>query len=207
MGLFDKLFGRKEESNQKPKDLIDTSSLKMTSKMMEEKQYWDIVQRSLNETKNQDAQEAWLIEELRKLPLEEIIGFRLRTDWLLYQSYTSDILCANYIMEGGCSDDSFEYFRCWLISRGEEAYNNAMQNPDSLIDEVVDGRKYYDFESFWYVALVAFEKNTGKELYDFIDYDTFTTCEENYPGFESDWEDDIPESVKRICPRLFERFN
>lgn len=204
MGLFDKFFGKKTEQNKR--ELLDSSLTNKTSRMMNEGQFWNIIQISLNKSISQDDQEAWLINELQKLSLEEIIGFRLRTDKLLYDTYTSEMWCAAYIMNGGCSDDCFEYFRCWLISRGESTYKKAKQNPDLLIDEVVDGQDLYDFESFWYVALQAFERNTGKDLYEFIDYDNFTTREGKYPAIEFNWKEDSPESMKRICPRLFEKF-
>jgi hypothetical protein len=205
MGLFDKLFGKKEKAAGN-KHLVDTSSLNKTSKMMEEEQFWSIIKKSLSKTDNQDNQEAWLISELQKLPLEEIIGFRLRTDKLLYDTYTSEMWCAAYIMNGGCSDDDFEYFRCWLISRGENTYQKARQNPDSLIDLVVTGQDFYAFESFWYVALQAFERNTGKDLYEFVDYDNFKTCEGAYPGLASNWQEDDIETMKRICPKLVDIF-
>ena len=71
-------------------------------------------------------------------------------------------------MNGGCSDDGFEYFRLWVISRGSEVYENARADPDSLIT-VADAEvpeDIFDFESFWYVALDAFKNETGKDLYD-----------------------------------------
>ncbi len=204
MGVFDKFFGKKKAANEQ-RNLIDTSDLKPTDKMLDEDRFWAIVDHSLSHSKNQDDQEAVLIKELQKLSMEEMIGFRLRTDKLLYDTYNSEMWCAGYIMNGGCSDDSFEYFRCWLISRGKETYQKAKKNPDSLIEEVVMGQDYYDFESFWYVALEAFENKTGKELYDFIDYDKFTTREGKYPNIEFTWEEDDPESMKAICPQLYDK--
>ena len=205
MGLFDKILGRSEKTPQNQDKLYDKSTPAKTSKMMDEQQFWNIVERSLRNSTNPDEQEAWLINELQKLSLEEIIGFRLRTDKLLYDTYTSEMWCAGFIMNEGCSDDGFEYFRCWVISRGENVYNEAKKNPDSLISEVVDGQESYDFESFWYVALDAFHKKTGKDLYDYIDYDKFKTREGHYPGLESNWESDQPETVKLICPKLFQK--
>ena len=199
MGLFDKLFAKKKKA-------VDTSSLKKTGKMMEEKQFWQIIQKSLDETNNQDAQETWLVNELQKFSPEEIIGFRLRTDKLLYDTYTSEMWCAAYIINGGCSDDCFEYFRCWLISRGEKIYEKTKNNPDSLVDEVNPEQDLYDFESFWYVGLQAFERMTGQNLYEFIDDDNFTTGEGNYPTFDFNWQEDNPESIRNICPKLFEKF-
>ena len=73
-----------------------------------------------------------------------------------------------------------------------------------MISEFVEGEEYYDFESFWYVALTAFENKTGKELYDYISED-FKTNEGNYPNFEFTWSDEKPETMKAICPKLFEK--
>lgn len=64
----------------------------------------------------------------------------------------------------------------------------------------------YDFEPFWYVALTAFKNKTGKELYDYIDYDRFKFSEGNYPQFDFTWQEDDPASMERICPILFRRF-
>jgi len=79
-------------------------------------------------------------------------------------------------------------------------------DPDHLLNEVVEGVDYYDFESFWYVALQAFEKKTSKALYDYIDYDNFKTTESGYPQFEFTWQGEDPESMRKICPKLFDKF-
>lgn len=207
MGLFDKLFGKKEKNDDSSQNKLDTIQLVPTAEMLDEEKYWEIVDRSLKATRNQDAQEQYLRSEIKKLSPKEIIGFRLRTDYLLYHTYTSEMWCAGYIMNGGCSDDGFEYFRCWVISRGKKVYNLAKENPDNLVTEVVKGAEFYDFESFWYVALEAFKDRTGKELYDYIDYDNFKTKEGSYPLFEFTWQEDDPESMKKICPKLFAKFH
>src|SRR6185369_13592042 len=80
-----------------------------------------------------ECQENVLVMHLEKLSPEKIVGFRLRTDKLLYDSYNSEMWCAGYLMNGGCSDDGFEYFRLWVISRGREVYENAKADPDSLV--------------------------------------------------------------------------
>ena len=75
-----------------------------------------------------------------------------------------------------------------------------------LVNEVVDGAEFYEFESFWYVALQAFEKKTGKELYDYIDHENFKTKEGEYPQFELTWQGEEPESMRKICPQLYDKF-
>jgi len=203
MGIFDRLFGKNKPSKkEKPKTY--NQEIEKTSEMLDETIFWNIVHLSVKNTKNQDDQERFLVKEIKKLTPKEMIGFRLRTDKLLYDTYNSKMWCAGYIMNGGCSDDGFEYFRNWIISRGKDTYYKAKENPDSLISEFVEGEEYYDFESFWYVALTAFENKTGKELYDYIS-DEFKTNEGNYPNFEFTWKEEEPETMKAICPTLFDK--
>jgi len=185
---------------------FDTTQLSKTAEMLNEDTYWAIIDRSLKATNNQEDQEQFLIAEIEKISPKEIIGFRLRTDKLLYDTYTSEMWCAGYIMNGGCSDDGFEYFRCWVISRGKDTYYKTKANPDYLIHEVVENADYYEFELFWYVALEAFEHTTGVDLYNYIDNEKFTTAEGSYPEFKFTWQEENPESMKKICPKLFEAF-
>lgn len=205
MGLFDKLFGKKENQTASKSPDFDTTLLAKTAQMLDEDLYWNIIGKSLEKTTNQEDQEEFLINEIEKLTSAEMIGFRLRTDKLLYDTYNSAMWCAGYIMNGGCSDDGFEYFRNWVISRGRETYYKTKENPDYLINEVNDAMEFYDFESFWYVANEAFKNKTGKDLYDYIDYENYKTSEGNYPQFEFTWQEEKPESMKKICPKLFDK--
>jgi len=200
MGLLDKLFPKKGEPQS------EAFQLAKTAEMLDEDLFWQIIDKSLKKTEDQDSREQYLIKEIEKLTPTEMIGFRLRTDKLLYDTYTSELWCAGYIMNGGCSDDMFEYLRNWIISRGKETYYNAKVNPDSLIAEVSEELDYYEFEGFWYVALNAFKNKTQKNLYDFIDNEKFTTSEGKYPQFEFTWEEEDPESMRKVCPLLFDNF-
>ena len=203
MGFFDKIFGKNETPTPKNENL----NLEKTAEILDEDLFWKIVDYSLKNSSNQDEQQTLLISEIGKLTPKQMIGFRLRTDKLLYDTYNSEMWCASYLMNGGSSDDGFEYFRNWVISRGKDVYYKAKENPDSLISQKDFAEDdFYEFELFWYVALEAFEKKTGKDLYDFIDYDNFKTCEGNYPQFEFNWQEENPESMKKICPKLFEQF-
>lgn len=194
MGFLNKLFGNDNSKN-----------LTKTSEMLDENLYWQIVQESLNNSETQDGQQEFLLMRLQKLNPKDIVGFRLRTDKLLYDTYNSEMWCAGYIINGGCSDDGFEYFRNWVVSRGKDVYYRAKQNPDTLIEQVDEVAEFYEFEDFWYVALHAFKNKTGKDLYDFIDEDNFKFKEGHYPNFDFTWEEENPESMKAICPNLFDR--
>ena len=188
----------------------ELAELKPTAEMVNEDQFWAIVQKAVDEAgDDEDEYLEVVMHELSKLSLKEMVGFRLRTDKLLYDSYTSEMWCAGYLMNGGCSDDGFEYFRLWVISRGRKVYEAALANPDNLIDYIAEDAEvdFFEFELFWYAAIDAFEEATEADLYDYIDDDNFTTREGNYPNFEFNWDEEDPESMKKLCPRLFERFD
>ena len=201
MGFFSKLFGGIQKSSN------SNSDLEKTSEMLAEDLYWEIVAESLKNSKDQNEQEKFLIKEISKLTPKQMIGFRLRTDQLLYDTYNSEMWCASYLMNDGSSDDGFEYFRNWVISRGKEVYYQAKENPDTLISQEKFGEDgIYEFEPFWYVANEAFKQKTKKDLYEYIDYDNFHTSEGNYPQFEFTWQETNPSSMKKICPSLFKEF-
>jgi len=206
MGIFDRLFGKKDQHKSANENADKPLEIKATKEMLDESKFWDIVNTSVIKTENQDDQEFYIIKQIEKLEPSEMIGFRLRTDKLLHDSYNSELWCAGYIMNCGCSDDGFEYFRNWIISRGQRAYENALSNPDSLIDEFQEGMEYFEFESFWYLALQAFNNKTGKDLYDFIS-DEFNYGEGKYENFKLTWQEDNQDSMKAICPRLFAKFD
>jgi hypothetical protein len=48
-----------------------------------------------------------------------------------------------------------------LISQGKEVFYHVKSNPDTLIDEVIEGESY-EFEGFWYVAMNAFKTKQAK---------------------------------------------
>ena len=185
----------------------DSLVLNKSSEMLDENTYWAIIENSIKNTSSQEDQEIYLIAELEKLSPKEIIGFRLRTDKLLYDTYNQELWCAAYIVNDGSTDGGFDYFRCWLISKGKDEYYSAVKNPDSIL-QIIDTSEEdeFEFEGFAYVAVSAFKALTTHELFDFIDYNNFTTNDENYPILKFAWNVDEPETMQKVCPKLYDRF-
>lgn len=186
---------------------MNTTTLKPTANPLNEELYWQMINKSIKNSNNETEQITVLSDEILNLSPEELIGFRLRTDKLLYDSYSADLWCAGYLMNGGCSDDGFEYFRLWIISKGQDVYLKANKNPDSLAEILPDDPKnhWYELEEFNYIANEIFEDKTQQNLYDFIDYENFKTCESNYPQIKFNWDELKPETMKAICPRIFNK--
>lgn len=189
-----------------PRINLDSIHFAPSSEMLDEESYWKIIENSLKETTTLEDQELFLASTLEKLSPKEMIGFRLRTDKLMFDSYTSNLWCANYIVSNGAADDGFDYFRCWLISRGKDAYYKTQENPDYLVNLVGNEPHAYDFEGFWYVANNAFKNLTNKEVEAYIDYENFKTTDENYPILEFNWNVDDPKTMEKVCPVLFKKF-
>ena len=71
---------------------------------------------------------------------------------------------AAYLIDDGCSDDSFMGFRAGLIAQGRDWYRRAAASPDSHL--AVAGRPWDNSlfcEEAAYAASYAFEQVTGDE--------------------------------------------
>jgi hypothetical protein len=73
-----------------------------------------------------------LVRALSKLPARDILAFDAWL-WAYYMAIRrEDLWAAVFAIRGGCSDDSFDYFRGWLIAQGEAALVAAIRDPESL---------------------------------------------------------------------------
>src|SRR4051794_31641519 len=108
---------------------------------------------------------------------------------LLAAAYRWDLWGAAYIINGGCSADSFEYFRLWLIAQGERGYREALADPETLVDRAESDAT--DAESLLYAAGDAYRVETGRDL-------------PGRPGHPSEpagerWDED---DLERLFPKL-----
>jgi Protein of unknown function (DUF4240) len=105
---------------------------------MDADEFWRLIDEARAECDPEDADgekiAANAVDLLARLPPEEILdAHRLLKDRLT-GSYVAPLWAAGYVANGGCSDDMFEYFRGWLLTRGREVFDRAMADPDSLAD-------------------------------------------------------------------------
>ncbi len=130
---------------------------------MNEQKFWQLVETVKKEAgTNIDSRPVVLQKRLSSLEPEEIQGFQQRYETLLLEANSWNLWGAAYLMNGGCSDDGFKYFRDWLISEGKETFKGAIANPDSLA--TIARREYFELESFGYAALKAYAVKGAGEL-------------------------------------------
>jgi len=144
---------------------------------MNENQFWELIDQARKAAAGHsmdaaDRQAAALEAALAKLPPKEIVAFQELLDRKMADTYRWDLWGAAYLLNGGCSDDCFDYFRGWLIGRGLKVFDAALKKPDSLAEFAADPRNTdpsdagRECESFLYVARGAYRKATGGEMPD-----------------------------------------
>lgn len=132
---------------------------------MDHNQFWNIIESAKRRHPDDaEAQADAVCDSLKELPADEIIAFDKIYDELRFRAYNWDLWGAAYVMNGGCGDDGFEYFRAWLISRGREVYERALDDPDSLADEFDGSRSLHELEPLFYAPLHAYEARTGEPM-------------------------------------------
>ncbi|MEU3772196.1 DUF4240 domain-containing protein [Streptomyces sp. NPDC032472] len=168
---------------------------------MDKQTFWKLI-----ESARADAEPDRVAEHAARLlalrPAAEIAAAQQVLWDLLAESYRSPLWAAAYVINGGCSDDGFDYFRGWLLTQGEEAFTRALADPDSLADHpavreaAAEGLELWDEEALS-IAWTAYTEATGREL----PADSFTI---SYPPLDPAWSfdfDDTTETATRL-PRL-----
>ncbi|WP_162910437.1 DUF4240 domain-containing protein [Hymenobacter oligotrophus] len=170
--------------------------------------FWQLIDQAVAAAPaDNEGKEHFLMNALAAKPLEEIVAFELALRQHIIAADDYGLMAAQKIIDGYVTDDSWLYFRCWLIGQGQAVFAAALQNPDTLT-AVVPGPYECDFESLLYVATAAYQRQTGKEeddtfprsvaLSQGLDYD--------FMAAETQGEDWVEEDLPRMLPKLWKKF-
>lgn len=143
-----------------------------------------------------DLRPAQLLDKLSPLPLEAIQSFQRLYEQQLRTANRWALWGAAFVMNDGCSDDGFRYFRDWLISEGQEAFIQAVADPDSLAD--VAGPEFFELEEYGYVAPDLIESKGGTEI------ERDPASESGEPAGQEWAEDDLPTLYPRLAAKYYE---
>lgn len=155
--------------------------------------FWKIMDDSKRNAKDLNEQREALKNELRKLTAVQVVEFDNRFMAMKNKAYRWDLWGAIYLLRDGCSDDSFEYFREWLIGQGKEKFEAAIKNPESIKDFVVDDH----WEGLGSCALEIYTEKTKKK---YIPSDV--QVKQNPTGEE--WEE---EKLQEMFPSIWNLVN
>jgi len=155
---------------------------------MTEETFWKLVDESGTHGSDPGLRNQAIAERLHQLDEAERAQFGQVYHTLDCAAYRWDLWGAAYLINGGCSDDGFDYFRAWLISQGRAVYEAAMSDPDSLADHLGGGGDEYENEDFLGLAREALGDATIS----------------GFPGEPAgeEWDFDDDAEMQRHLPRL-----
>jgi hypothetical protein len=163
---------------------------------MERDEFWNIIDDAGESADDAEETAEAVVERLQSKTPKEIIAFAQTLTDIMKESYRWDLWAVAYIINGGCSDDGFEYFRAWLIAQGRERYDAALANPEVIGDWAEPDE--CECEELMGAGWDAYLAKTGNEFPDgaiHVDYP-------DDPIGESWKEDDLEERY----PALSEKF-
>lgn len=175
----------------------------MAEDVMAEDRFWSLIDETIPYEADPERHLEALRQVLSALDPVEIEAFERGFHRALRRSYTWDLWGAGYVMNGGMSDDGFEYFQRWLISKGHRVFETAVADPDALADMLApNSRGPCQFEEFAYVASQLWEEKTGKDPWE-----SFPYAEPLPDGGPSGTEfDEDSDYLSKRYPRLWARF-
>jgi hypothetical protein len=126
---------------------------------MTEERFWGLVEQARDG--DSSASPDQMAEILTPLSDEDVSDFGA-----LFYSKVCDLnqwrlWGAGYVIAGGMSDDSFHYFRSWIVGKGRSVFEIALNNPDGLGSFVDDPD--VNNELLEYVAVEILERRGKQE--------------------------------------------
>ena len=162
---------------------------------MDDERFWAFIDAA-REAAGDDVEErvGGLEQVLLNHHADEVQAFQDKYDELHQRANTWELWGAAFLINGGCSDDGFHYFRDWLISEGEAVFEAALADPDSLAE--LPGTDERELEAFGYVAAEVFEQMADREI-------TRRRALEAGEPTGTPWEEDeLPERFPRLAKKF-----
>ena len=158
--------------------------------------FWNIIDEARSSDAECEQIAVNVSDRLCMMPPTDILAFCRHLDECLAESYRYDLWAVAYIVNGGCSDDGFEYFRGWLISQGREYFETALTQPERAADHAEPGRDDYECEDILYTAPTLYHQIVGQPL---------PLSEVRWPSqpIGTPWSDD---DLEALYPALYERY-
>ncbi|AUG76834.1 polymerase [Kitasatospora sp. MMS16-BH015] len=169
---------------------------------MYETDFWQLIDDSrIAADGDPDEQADALVERLTQLTPDDVIDFARLFEARFQRAYRTELWGAAHLLLDGASEDTFDFFRCWLIGQGREVFEGGLHHPDDLADLLSDFDEEEDGEAedLGYAADEAHEQLTGLPLPD------LGTPQPAVPeGEPLDFED--PVVMAEHYPKLWERY-
>lgn len=141
---------------------------------MDKHRFWEIIAESRRDfdpeqcESSRQKQVVRLHQLLSALSTEEVQAFYDFFTLRMNEAYSrprEGLWAVAFDIGGGCSDDAFDDFRSWLVSMGQEVFEAALRDPETVYD-VAENEALEDdvfFESFQYVPSQVLKEKIGED--------------------------------------------
>jgi hypothetical protein len=160
---------------------------------MDRDEFWAIVEAAREGAEEPDEVADAVRDALSLRTPEEVLAYLQHQNELLVSSYSWRLWGVAYLANGGCSDDGFDYFRGWLLTRGREAFERVVANPDQLVDLVEAGEEA-ECEDMLAAPTDAYRLLTGRYP---------ERKQTSRPPLGAGWDFDDPDEMQLRYPRCF----
>jgi hypothetical protein len=128
-------------------------------------EFWMHIEAARKEAPSVEAIPQLLIQRLSQLSENEIVDYSNHFRDCCNRSNDGSLWVAASVMMGGCGDDSFDYFRGWLIAQGQKVFETVLADPDSMaeLDCIPSDPRAARLEEMLAVDAYAYEQRTGSE--------------------------------------------
>ena len=128
---------------------------------MDDSEFWNIIDTSIQTSDGSiEAKVEYIANRLEDFKSTEIKRFQTILLDKLDELNTWDLWALIYIAQGGCSDDSFRDFRCWVILQGKKFFNQCISNIEEAMRGVPNDGTASN-ESLSYAADIAYDTRSG----------------------------------------------
>jgi hypothetical protein len=164
---------------------------------MTEDLFWKIIDQSRRQVESDDEQLDHLALLLDQLGENDLVAWHRILHQKLDASYRWDLWAVAFIAKGGCSDDSFEYFRAWLIAQGRKYFEASLADPTAAAKKINPGDDA-EMELLLSAASDVYESKTKRDDI----WDKAAVKRRTEPAGEEWDEEDLP----KLFPRLSKKF-
>lgn len=161
-------------------------------------EFWRVVE-ALNEAAATPADKAAQLRSwLEAADSGMLCAFDDHLQDLVDGAYRWPLWAAARILRDECADDCFTHFRACLVFMGQQVYEAACADPDTLsrLDEAALRGMFH--EDLLYIAMDVFEETTGGVI------------ERSKPSpvrpAGDPYDEDDPDELRKCCPELWARF-
>jgi hypothetical protein len=154
--------------------------------------FWALFDEWCREAGSPELVPQTVLTRLSRFGDTDIVAFDRHLRARLASSNTWRMRGAAHLISGGCTAQSFQSFRLWLMTRGREVYEGINADPDRLSE--LDPR-WGQLEPLLFVPTRAYEAATNGRI-------PFTPVPD--PTLDKAWSFDDEQEMKSRYPRLWE---